>query len=125
VRTLLIADDEGGIRTLVRMTLESDTYEILEASDGDAALQLARDRHPDLVLLDVSMPKRNGLEVCHAIKEDPATSDIAVVMLTARAQESDRRLGEDAGVDAYFTKPFSPVQLMDLVESIYNKQATA
>jgi CheY-like chemotaxis protein len=125
VRTMLIADDEPGIRTLVRMTLESDAYEILEADDGEAALAIARMRHPDLILLDVSMPKRNGFEVCRAIKADPRTSDIAVVMLTARAQQADREQGAEAGVDDYFTKPFSPVALMQLVEGIYSKQRSA
>jgi len=125
VRTLLIADDEPGIRTLVRMTLQNEAYEILEAPDGEAALDLARARHPELVLLDVSMPKLSGLDVCRAIKGNPETSDIVVVMLTARAQQTDREQGELAGVDDYFTKPFSPVALMNLVNGIYSNQRTA
>jgi len=120
MRKLLIADDETGIRELVRMTLESDAYEIVEASNGEEAVALARELHPELVLLDVMMPRLDGFEACLKIKEDPATSDIVVVMLTARAQESDRELGQAAGADEYFTKPFSPVALMRLVEEIYS-----
>jgi DNA-binding response OmpR family regulator len=81
---------------------------------------LAREMHPELVLLDVMMPKVDGFEACRRLKEDPATSDIVVVMLTARAQESDRERGRGAGADEYFTKPFSPVALLRLVEEIYS-----
>jgi len=125
VRTLLIADDEPGIRALVRMTLQNETYEILEAADGEAALEIARSRHPELILLDVSMPKLTGIDVCRAIKGDPDTSDIVIMMLTARAQQADREQGQLAGVDDYFTKPFSPVALMNLVDGIYSEQRTA
>jgi CheY-like chemotaxis protein len=120
MRKLLIADDEPGIRSLVRMTLESDVYEIVEAANGEEALASARQLHPELVLLDVMMPKLDGFEACRQLKEDPATADIVVVMLTARAQESDRERGAAAGADEYFTKPFSPVALMRLVEDIYS-----
>jgi two-component system phosphate regulon response regulator PhoB len=120
VRKLLIADDEAGIRELVRMTLESDAYDIVEAANGEEAVELAREMHPELVLLDVMMPKVDGFEACRLLKDDPATSDIVVVMLTARAQESDRERGRGAGADEYFTKPFSPVALLRLVEEIYS-----
>ena len=120
MRKLLIADDETGIRELVRMTLESDAYDIVEAANGEEAVALARQLHPELVLLDVMMPKVDGFEACRRLKEDPATADIVVVMLTARAQESDRERGRTAGADEYFTKPFSPVALLRLVEQIYS-----
>lgn len=115
---LLIADDEPGIRRLVRMTLESDQCEILEAADGEEALSVARDEQPDLVLLDVMMPKRSGIEVCRILKDDRATSGIVVIMLTARAQESDLRESEEAGSDGYFMKPFSPIALMRKVDEM-------
>lgn len=118
MRKLLIADDEEGVRSLVRMTLESDAYEILEASDGEQALALAREHHPGLVLLDVVMPGLSGIEVCRALKEDPATATIAVVMLTAKAQASERAAGRAAGADDYFTKPFSPKALLSKVEEM-------
>lgn len=118
MRKLLIADDEPGVRSLVRLTLESGRYQILEATDGEEALDLARRHRPELVLLDAMMPKRSGFEVCRALKEDPGTRGITVLMLTARAQESDRQRGVAAGADGYFTKPFSPLALMQKVEEV-------
>lgn len=122
---LLIADDEPGIRSLVRMTLEHDSYEILEASDGDEAIRLAREQHPELILLDVQMPGLSGLEVCRMLKDDPSTADIIVVMLTARAQQSDLKSGAESGADAYFTKPFSPVALMRKVDEVFGPKASS
>jgi two-component system phosphate regulon response regulator PhoB len=119
VKKLLIADDEPGIRRLVRMTLESDDYEIVEAADGDEAIELARTHKPELMLLDVMMPNRSGLEVCRVLKTDPATAGIIIFLLTARAQESDQREGRAAGCDGYFMKPFSPISLMRKVEEIF------
>jgi two-component system phosphate regulon response regulator PhoB len=119
VKKLLIADDEPGIRRLVRMTLESDDYEIVEAADGDEAVELARKHKPELMLLDVMMPRRSGLEVCRVLKTDPATAGIIIFLLTARAQESDQREGRAAGCDGYFMKPFSPISLMRKVEEIF------
>lgn len=118
MKKLLIADDEPGIRTLVRMTLIDDSFEIIEASDGIEALAMAKQERPDLVLLDVSMPGKTGFEVCREIKSDPNLSGTVVVMLTALAQESDLELGERAGADGYFTKPFSPLALMRKVDEI-------
>jgi two-component system, OmpR family, phosphate regulon response regulator PhoB len=125
MKKLLIADDEDGIRRLVRMTLESDDYEILEAADGDEAIELARLHHPELILLDVMMPRRSGLEVCRVLKNDPDTTEITIFMLTARAQESDQREGKAAGCDGYFMKPFSPVALMRKVDEIFASRGHA
>lgn len=118
MKKLLIADDEPGVRSLVRMTLESEAYEILEASNGEEALALAREQLPQLALLDVMMPGLSGFEVCKQLKADPATAGITIVMLTARAQETDVKEGEAVGADDYFTKPFSPVSLMRKVNEI-------
>jgi CheY-like chemotaxis protein len=119
MKKLLMADDESGVRSLVRMTLESDDYEILEASDGNQALELAREHQPDLLLLDVAMPGMSGFDVCRLLKEDPETQQIKVIMLTARAQQMDVEEGQKSGADDYFTKPFSPVALMRKVEEIF------
>lgn len=119
MKKLLIADDEAGVRRLVRMTLESDDYEILEAADGDEAIELARRHRPQLMLLDVMMPKRSGLEVCRLLKSDRDTSAITIFMLTARAQDSDQLEGHASGCDGYFMKPFSPVALMRKVDEIF------
>jgi DNA-binding response OmpR family regulator len=118
MRKLLIADDESGIRSLVRMTLERDAYEIFEAADGEQALALAREHHPEVVLLDVMMPKLSGFEVCRALKDDPTTAEATVVMLTAKAQDSDRQQGIAAGADDYFTKPFSPLALLRKIDQV-------
>ena len=118
MKKLLIADDEDGIRSLVRMTLEADSYEILEARDSDEALALAREQQPDLMFLDVMMPGGSGFDVCRELKADPATSNITIIMLTAQAQERDREHGVEAGADDYFTKPFSPVGLLAKVEEV-------
>jgi DNA-binding response OmpR family regulator len=122
VKRLLIADDEEGVRSLVRMTLESDTYEILEAADGEEALLVARESEPSLVFLDAKMPGLDGYDVCRLLKDDPATSEMTVVMLTARSQESDIRAGFDAGADDYITKPFSPMALLRKVEKVFEGQ---
>ena len=123
MKKLLVADDEPGVRRLVRMTLQSEDYEIVEAADGEKALELARELKPSLVLLDVMMPKLSGFDVCTRLKEDPETADITVVMLTARAQDSDLHDGASAGADGYFTKPFSPVALLRKVDEIFNGEA--
>jgi DNA-binding response OmpR family regulator len=117
VRKLLIVDDEDGVRSLVRMTLEGDDYEILEASTGAEALELARDCHPDLVLLDVMLPDLSGIEICRELKADLTTASAVVIMLSAKAQNADLGEAEDAGADGYFTKPFSPIALIKRVEA--------
>jgi two-component system phosphate regulon response regulator PhoB len=122
MRKLMIADDEAGIRSLVRMTLDTGDYEIIEAADGDEALALVREHHPELVLLDAMMPKRSGFDVCRELKEDPETNATTVVMLTARAQEVDRERGTAAGADDYFTKPFSPVALLEKVAEVLGEE---
>jgi CheY-like chemotaxis protein len=120
---LLIADDEPAVRALVHATLEGDGYVILEAADGAEALELSRCEQPSLVLLDIMMPRLDGLEVCRQLKADPHTSGIVVVMLTAQAQERDRDRGLAAGANEYFTKPFSPLALLRMVESLRGSQA--
>ena len=125
MRKLLIAEDESGIRRLVRMTLESEDYEIIEASDGEQALTMAREKRPELVLLDVMMPRRTGLEVCRLLKADDDTAGMTIVMLTARAQDSDLREARAAGCDDYFMKPFSPVALLRKVDEIFAARSRA
>jgi two-component system alkaline phosphatase synthesis response regulator PhoP len=114
----LIADDETSIRGLVRVTLEGQGFEIFEAADGEAAMEIARAEQPALILLDVMMPRLDGLEVCRRLKGDPATKGIIVVLLTAMAQDNDRERGLSAGADDYLTKPFSPLALMKMVDAV-------
>lgn len=120
---LLIVDDEDGVRALVRMTLDGGSYQIIEASEGSEALELARHHRPDLVLLDVMLPDVSGLEVCRQLKNDPDLASMTVVMLTARAQTADLSDAEQAGADGYFTKPFSPLALTRKVEAILGPAA--
>ena len=120
MKKILIVDDQSEVRELVEVTLRIGPYEILQASSGDEALTITRSERPDLVLLDVMMPNSSvdGFEVCRQIKSDPAMRNISVVMITARGQEADMEIGRQAGADDYFTKPFSPLQLMNKVEEI-------
>lgn len=125
MRKLLIADDEQGVRRLVRMTLESESYEIVEARDGAEALALAREHKPELMFLDVMMPEMSGVEVCETLKSEPDTAGITIIMLSAKAQDTDRDAGNAAGADDYFTKPFSPVALLTKVDEVLNSRRTA
>lgn len=115
---LLIADDEVGVRNLVRMTLMDERYEIVEAADGEEAFALAVEHHPELIFLDVMMPKRSGFDVCRDLKSNPDTSGMTIIMLTAKGQERDREDGLAAGADDYFTKPFSPIALLRKVDEV-------
>ncbi|HEV8226738.1 MAG TPA: response regulator [Methylomirabilota bacterium] len=116
--TILIVDDEPAILDLVRFTLEDAEVRVVEASDGVEALALARRVRPDLILLDVHMPRLDGLEACRQIRRDPALARTPIVMLTAAGQEADRARGREAGADEYLTKPFSPLALLALVEAL-------
>jgi len=116
--TILIADDEEPIVELIRFTLEDPEVRVVEAHDGASALAIARDTRPDLVLLDVRMPKVDGLEVCRRLRGMPECSRTRIVLLTAAGQAQDRALGLAAGADEYLTKPFSPLALMALVKSL-------
>lgn len=115
---VLLADDDAALRRLVGTTLGSSDFTLLHAADGDEALDVARREHPALILLDINMPRRNGFEVCRALKDDPNTASIKVVMLTARANQADREQGRQVGADDYFVKPFSPLQLLDKVYAL-------
>lgn len=116
MKKILIVDDHVDIRRLIRMTLEFESYEIFEAEDGATALLLAEAVRPDLVLLDVMMPgELDGLDVCRRLKRDPLMMNPRVIMLSARGQAQDCEAGSQAGADAYLVKPFSPLQLIDMI----------
>ncbi len=113
-KKVLLADDDPRMRALLAMSL-GNHFTLLEAADGDQALEMARRAKPDLVLLDVSMPGILGLEVCRLLKQDRETSDIVVVMLTGRDAARDKEEALEAGATDYMTKPFSPKALLDKV----------
>jgi CheY-like chemotaxis protein len=116
--TVLVCDNEEPLRALVRATLDGAGYEIVEARDGDEALERARSLRPDLILLDMMMPGRSGIEVLGELQADPATAGIPVLMLTARAQAADREAATRAGASRFLAKPFSPRELATLVEEL-------
>ncbi|MFQ5829984.1 MAG: response regulator transcription factor [Candidatus Methylomirabilia bacterium] len=116
--TVLIVDDEAPIVELVRFTLEDERVRVVDASDGLDGLVVAREEHPDLIFLDVQMPRLDGFEVCRRLRDDPDLGKAKIVMLTASGQETDRARGWAAGVDEYLTKPFSPLKLLSLVQAL-------
>jgi CheY-like chemotaxis protein len=111
-RTVVIADDEPSVRLLVHATIGADDFNVVEAVDGDEAWSLIQEHRPSLVLLDVRMPGRTGLEILDAIRADPGLAGTKVILLTASAMESDMAAGLAAGADFYLTKPFSPRALL-------------
>ena len=120
MKKILIVDDQIEVRELVQVTLEIGDYQILSAENGQEAVRIAQAEHPDIILMDIMMPgsEVDGLEACRQLKSDPATRDITIVMLSAKGQESDIDIGKAAGADDYFTKPFSPIALIEKVEEV-------
>lgn len=116
--TILVGDDEAVLRALVRATLSSAGYDVLEAADGDEALELARSARPDLIVLDLMMPRRSGLEVLRELRADPELAATPVVMLTARTRAADREAAAEAGADRFLAKPFSPRKLARIVADV-------
>jgi CheY-like chemotaxis protein len=116
--TILVCDDEDVLRALVRASLDNGAYRIVEAANGDEALELAQSERPDLIVIDMMMPGRTGVEVVAALREDETQADTLVIMLTARAQVADREAAQGAGADLYLTKPFSPIALAAAVEEL-------
>lgn len=115
---ILIADDEEDVLLLCRVNLEFEGFEVTEASNGQEALDRAREIHPDLVLLDVMMPVKDGWECLTEMKEDPALKDVPVVMLTAKVQEEHQLRGLASGAADYITKPFHPTALVRTVKTV-------
>jgi DNA-binding response OmpR family regulator len=118
---VLVADDDDDILLLVTTRLRRDGYEIVSASSGDRALELVREHRPALAVLDIGMPGLDGLAVLEAIRADETLSGTRVVLLTAKAQESDVRRGYDSGADAYVKKPFSPSDLSERVRALLDQ----
>jgi len=118
---ILIVDDEAHIRRLIEQTLEEledAGVQLLTARNGEEALAMIKAEKPQLIFLDVMMPKMNGFDVCHAVKNELGLKDIYIVMLTAKGQEFDKQKGQEVGVDIYMTKPFDPDELLEKAEEI-------
>jgi CheY-like chemotaxis protein len=117
-KKVLIVDDEPGIRQLVSKILSRD-YTVLEAKDGEEAINMVHVQKPCIVIMDMMMPKMDGLTACYTIKKDPTTNDIPVIMLTAIDQELNQRLSTTVmGADKYMTKPFAPQDLLNTITQV-------
>ena len=116
-RKILIVDDEVYILHILDFSLGAEGYEVITAADGEEAIDKARLEKPDLVVLDVMMPKVDGFEACRRLKNDPETRELPVILLTAKGREVDRKMGIEVGADDYMVKPFSPSKLIQKIES--------
>jgi len=120
-QSVLIVDDEPDIVELVRFHIEKEGLQCLEAMEGESALRLAREKKPDLLILDLMLPGIDGLEICRMLRKDPGTAHIAIIMLTAKAEEVDRIVGLEMGADDYMVKPFSPRELVARVKAVLRR----
>lgn len=118
---ILIVEDEKDIVELLHYNLEKENFKIQSANNGQKALDLVRKNHPDLVILDLMLPEIDGLEVCRILKRDPKTSHIPIIMLTAKAGESDKIVGLELGADDYITKPFSIKELIARIKALLRR----
>jgi phosphate regulon transcriptional regulator PhoB len=124
-RKILIIEDETDVADLLALNLRKAGYTVSTAADGASGLQKARDDRPDFIILDLMLPKMSGLEVCRILKSDTATSQIPILMLTAKAEEVDRIVGLEFGADDYVTKPFSPREIVLRIRAILRRGETA
>jgi DNA-binding response OmpR family regulator len=118
---IVVADDDADIRDLVVFKLRQSGHDVHPVADGAAAVEQCQSVTPDLVVLDVMMPGMGGLDACRALRQDPALARVPVILLTARAQESDIEQGFDAGADDYVVKPFSPRELASRVSAVLQR----
>ena len=118
---VVIAEDEPDIRDLIRFTLQFAGYEVFAAGNGEEGYELAKREKPDLVMMDVRMPKMTGYEACRKIKADPDLKHIPVIFLSAKGQDAEIQSGLDAGAEEYLLKPFAPDQLTERVRAVLHK----
>jgi CheY-like chemotaxis protein len=123
--TVLVVDDEPTIRTLIRAVLEPTEYSVVEAVDGVSALEVAGKLRPDLILLDVALPRLSGLEVCRRLKGDSAMASTPVILLTGFVQQAEREAGKQAGAEGFIAKPFSPAALLKRIDEAVRRQPAA
>ena len=121
-KRILIIEDEVTLVNLLKIRLEANNYEILAAYDGARGLEMAKKETPDLILLDLMLPKLDGYQVCRMLKFDAKYKKIPIIIFTARAQEKDKAIGKEVGADAYVTKPFEPEKLIETIEAVLRKK---
>jgi DNA-binding response OmpR family regulator len=124
-QTILIIDDQKELAEVVQQSLEADGYDVMKAFDGTAGLEIATNHRPDLVLLDLTLPDIDGLQVCEAIRRDPKVGRVPIIVLSARASEHDRVLGLDSGADDYLIKPFGGRELLARVRAALRRSHAA
>ncbi|MDP2981508.1 MAG: response regulator [Candidatus Omnitrophota bacterium] len=117
-KKILLVEDEKDMAYAVTLQLEAKGYEVITASDGREGLEKARMKKPDLIILDLMLPKIDGYKVCRMLKFDSKYKDIPIIIFTARAQDSDKKTGKEVGADAYITKPFEPSALLDKIREL-------
>jgi DNA-binding response OmpR family regulator len=117
-KKILIVDDEPNVIKSLAFVLSKEGYDVSSAVNGEDAIAKVQQSKPDLMFLDVMMPKKNGYEVCQEVKSNAGLSDIHIIMLTAKGQEADREKGLNAGTDEFMTKPFSPIMVIDKVKEL-------
>ena len=117
-KRILVTDDEADLVYAVKLQLEAHDYEVLVATNGQEALDKARREKPDLMILDLMLPKIDGYKVCRMLKLDDKYKSIPIILFSARAQVSDKKAGEDVGADAYITKPFEPKVLLAKIQEL-------
>lgn len=120
-KRLLIVDDEADLAEMIKFRMENNGYEVLLAHDGQAALEMARKENPDLIILDLMLPKMDGYKVCGLLKKDSRYSHIPIIIFSAKGQEDDMKLGRELGADAYITKPFEPQVLLGKIDELIGK----
>ena len=117
-KRILLVEDEKDMAYAVTLQLEAKGYEVITASDGREGLEKARVKKPDLIILDLMLPKIDGYKVCRMLKFDSKYKNIPIILFTARAQDSDKKIGKEVGADAYITKPFEPNALLDQIREL-------
>lgn len=117
-KRILVVDDEADLVEMVKMRLEAGGYEVITAYDGQESLDKAKKEKPDLIILDLMLPKMDGYKVCGLLKADTRYKKIPIIMFTARAQEDDVKLGKEVGADAYIIKPFEPPVLLNKIKEL-------
>ncbi|MBI5700325.1 response regulator [Candidatus Saganbacteria bacterium] len=120
-KKILVVDDESLLVEMIKMRLEANSYEVECAFDGEEAYAKAIGGKPDLIILDLMLPKMDGFEVCRKIKSDEAFKKIPIIMLSARAQDSDKQKGKEVGGDGYIVKPFESQELLDKIKGFLGK----
>jgi len=125
MKRILIVEDDRDIVELVRYNLEQEGFQVSAVGDGSSGLAQIRKAPPDLLILDLMLPKFSGLEVCKTVRREPALNRLPILMLTARGEESDRVIGLELGADDYVTKPFSPRELMARIKALLRRTADA